>query len=67
MTIYIVLRKRLSSSTNNLHLCSLTEIPLYERLSILPDLGASPFSTIVTDSINVDGVEKLLAGLQLRN
>ena len=29
----------------------------------MPDLGASPFSTIVADNINVDGVERLLAGL----
>ena len=36
----------------------------HENISTLPDVGASPFPTIVTDNINVDGVEKLLAGLQ---
>ena len=36
----------------------------HENISTLPDLGDSPFSTIVADNINVDGVKKLLAGLQ---
>ena len=35
-----------------------------ENISTLPDLGASPFNTIVVDDIHVDGVAKLLADLQ---
>ena len=41
-----------------------TSVFTHENTSTFPDLGASPFSTIVADNINVDGVEKLLAGLQ---
>ena len=41
-----------------------TSVFTHENTSTLPDLGASPLSTIVADNINVDGVEKLLAGLQ---
>ena len=35
-----------------------------ENTSTLPDLGVSPFTTIVVDDIHVDGVAKLLADLQ---
>ena len=35
-----------------------------ENTSTLPDLGVSPFNTIVVDDIHVDGVTKLFANLQ---
>ena len=41
-----------------------TSVFTHENISTLPDLGASPFSTIVADNINVDGVVKLLARQQ---
>ena len=36
----------------------------HENTSTLPDLGSSPFNTIVVDDIYADGVAKLLADLQ---
>ena len=39
-----------------------TSVFTHENTSTLPDLGASPFYTIVADNINVDGVEKPLHG-----
>ena len=41
-----------------------TSVFTHENTSTLPDLGASPFFTIVENIISVDGVDKLLAGLQ---
>ena len=57
----LVLRKRLNSVINQQFTSS---VFTHKNTSTLPDLGASPFSTIVADNINVDGVERLLAGLQ---
>ena len=41
-----------------------TSVFTHENTSTLPDIGASPFSTIVEDNIHVDGVAKLLSDLQ---
>ena len=41
-----------------------TSVFTNENTSALPDLGTSPFNTIVMDDIHVDGVAKLLANLQ---
>ena len=35
-----------------------------ENVSTLPDLGFSPYNSIVTEDINVEGVAKLLSDLQ---
>ena len=41
-----------------------TSVFTHENTFTLPDIGASPFSTIVEDNIHVDGVVKLLSDLQ---
>ena len=41
-----------------------TSVFTNENTFTLPDLGISPFNTIVMDDIHVDGVAKLLANLQ---
>ena len=41
-----------------------TSVFTHENTSTLPDLGASPFNTIVVDNINGGGVARLLADLQ---
>ena len=35
-----------------------------EDVSTLPDLGASPYNSIITEDITVDGVARLLADIQ---
>ena len=35
-----------------------------ENVSTLPDLGFSPYNSIVTEDINIEGVAKLLSDLQ---
>ena len=41
-----------------------TSVFTHENTSTLPNLGISPFATIVVDNIHADSVAKLLAGLQ---
>ena len=41
-----------------------TSVFTHENTSTLPNLGASPFSSIIVDNIHADGVAKLLADLQ---
>ena len=41
-----------------------TSVFTHENTSTLPNLGASPFTSIVVDNIRMDGVVKFLANLQ---
>ena len=53
-------KTRLNTLTSNLHLF----LPMKTLLLYIPDLGISPFNTIVVNNIHVDEVAKLLANLQ---